>query len=81
MPLIGYFSKPGTRELKMPRVDEGVADANGLVLHGDILTGRFSVPEAIAREGATLSQTLPLGTRVDSVEDFDPVLKFHLGLK
>ena len=80
MPVNGHFSRPDPRNLTMPRVDEGAADASGLVLHGDILTGKLSVQQVFAREAARLSQTLPLGQRVGP-QDFDPVLKFHLRIK
>jgi hypothetical protein len=33
----------------MPRAGEGTAGASGLVLHGDILTGRLTVQESMAR--------------------------------
>ena len=78
MPVNGYFSKE--KRITMPRADEGTADAGGLVLHGDVLTGKLSVQEALAREAARLSQTLPIGKRVGP-QEFDPVLKFHLGIK
>ncbi len=78
MPVKGYFSNE--KRITMPRADEGTADASGLVLHGDVLTGRLSVAEAIAREAARLSQTLPIGQRAVP-ENYDPVLKFHLGIK
>jgi hypothetical protein len=64
----------------MPRADEGTSDASGLVLHGDILTGKLSVQEAFAREAARFSQTLTPAKRAGP-DDFDPVLKFHLGIK
>jgi hypothetical protein len=80
MPVLGYFSKPDTRKLTMPRAGEGTADASGLVVHGDILTGKLSVQEAFAREAARLSQTHTPGKRVGP-DDSDPVLKFHLGIK
>ena len=80
MPVLGYFSKPDTRKLTMPRAGEGTADASGLVVHGDILTGKLSVQEVFAREAARLSQTLTPAKRAGP-DDFDPVLKFHLGIK
>ena len=78
MPVLGHFSNE--KRITMPRADEGTSDARGLVLHGDVLTGKLSVQESMAREAARLSQTLPIRKRVGP-EDFDPVLKFHLGIK
>ena len=80
MPVLGYFSKPDPRKLTMPRADEGISDASGLACHCDVLTGKLSVQQAFARQAARLSQTLPIGQRVGP-QDFDPVLKFHLGIK
>lgn len=80
MPVRGYFSKRDDRKLTMPRADEGTPDARGLALHGDILTGKLSVQEAFALEAGQRAQTLARGSRV-APEDYDPVLKFHLGIK
>ena len=80
MPVLGYFSKRDDRKLTMPPADEGVPDASGFAFRGDILTGKRSVQEASAHEAARRSQTMPRGVRV-AAEDYDPVLKFHLGIK
>jgi len=77
MPVRSYFSKRDDRKLTMPRADEGTSDANGLAFHGDILTGKLSVPDAFKREAARASQPLTPGKRVGA-EDYDPVLKAHL---
>jgi hypothetical protein len=80
MPVRGHFSKRDDRKLTTPRSDEGTPDASRLTFHGDVLTGKLSVPEAFAREAVQLSQTLTTGQRV-APDDYDPVLKFHLGIK
>ena len=80
MPILGYFSKRDDRKLTMPRAAEGVPGASGFAFRGDVLTGKLSVQEASAHEAARLSQTMPRGVRV-AAEDYDPVLKFHLGIK
>ena len=80
MPIRGYFSKRDDRKLSMPRVAEGTPDANGMIFHGDILTGKRSVQEAFALEAARLSQTQAPGKRV-APGDCDPVLKAHLRIK
>jgi hypothetical protein len=77
MPVRGYFSKRDDRKLTMPRAGEGISDANGLTFHGDILTGKLSVPDAFKRDTARASQGLTPGTRVGT-EDYDPVLRAHL---
>jgi hypothetical protein len=74
----GYFSKRDDRKLIMPRSDEGTPDANGLALHGDILTGKLSVQEAFALQAIRLAQT---PGKCVAPEDYDPVLKSHLGIK
>jgi hypothetical protein len=79
MPISGYFSKRDDRKLTMPRTDEGTSNANGLAFHGDVLTGKLSVQLAFAREAGRLSQRTP-GKRV-APEDYDPVLKSHLGIE
>ena len=80
MPVRSYFSKRDDRKLTMPRADEGTSDATGLVLHGDVLTGKLSVPEMFARETARAFQALTPGARVGA-EDYDPVLKAHLRIE
>jgi hypothetical protein len=80
MPIHGYFTKRDDRKLTMPRASEGISDANGLVLHGDILTGKHSVQLAFALEAGRISQTQARGNRA-APEDYDPVLKFHLGIE
>jgi len=80
MPFRGYFSKRDDQRLTMPRAGEGAPDASGLAFHGDVLTGKLSVPEAFALGAARLSQNLAPGKRV-AAEDYDPVLKAHLGIK
>jgi hypothetical protein len=80
MPVRSYFSKCDDRKLTMPRTDDGTPDATGLVLHGEILTGKLSVPEAFAQEAALVFQALTPGKRVGP-EDYDPVLKFHLRIE
>ena len=64
----------------MPRADEGVPNASGFAFHDDVLTGKLSVQEAFALEAARLSQTTPCGVRV-AAKDYDPVLRFHLGIE
>ncbi|MGD0497939.1 MAG: hypothetical protein ABSC23_05830 [Bryobacteraceae bacterium] len=64
----------------MPRAGEGAPNASGFVFHGDILTGKLSVQEAFALEAGRVSQTLTPGKRV-APEDYDPVLKSHLGIE
>ena len=80
MAVLSYFSKCDDRKLTMPHADEGMSNANGMAFHGDVLTGKRSVQESFALEAAQLSQTLPRGERV-APEDYDPVLKSHLGIK
>jgi len=80
MPVRGYLSKIDSRNLTMPRADEGVSDASGLAFHGSVLTGRLSVQEAFAREAARRNQAPATGKRAGP-EDYDPVLKFHLGIE
>ena len=80
MPISGYFSKRDDRKLTMPRADAGTSNTDGLAFHGDVLTGKLSVQETFAREAARLSQTHTPGERV-APEDYDPVLKAHLGIK
>jgi hypothetical protein len=80
MPVHGHFSKRDHRELAMPRADEGAPNASGLAFHGDILTGKLSVQEAFAREAGRISQSLPPGKRA-AIEDYDHVLKSHLGIE
>jgi hypothetical protein len=80
MPVRSYFSKRDDRKLTMPRADEGTSDATGVVLHGEVLTGKLSVPEAFGQVSARASQALSPGTRVGP-EDYDPVLKFHLRIE
>ena len=80
MPVLAYFSKRDDRKLTMPRAAERVPDASGFALRGDVLTGKLSVLDAFAREAARLSQTMPRGERA-AAGDYDPVLKFHLGIK
>jgi hypothetical protein len=64
----------------MPRADEGTSNADGLAFHGDVLTGKLSVQDAFALQAGRISQTLTPGKRV-APEDYDPVLKFHLGIE
>jgi hypothetical protein len=80
MAVLCYFSKRDDRKLTMPRADEGVPDASGFAFHGDVLTGKLSVQEAFALQAARLSQITPRGVRI-AAEDYDPVLKFHLGIE
>ena len=80
MPVRGYFSKRGDRKLTMPHADGGTSNANGIAFHGDVLPGKLSVQEAFAREAARLSQILTPG-KPAAAEDYDPVLKAHLGIK
>ena len=80
MPVHSYFSKRDDRKLTMPRSSEGVSDANGLVLHGDILTGKLSVQDAFAIQAGRVSQALALSKRA-APENYDPVLKSHLGIE
>src|ERR1035437_6151976 len=80
MPIHGYFSKRDNRKLTVPRSGEGAPGAGGLALHGDVLTGKLSVQEAFAREAARLSQTPTPGNRAKP-ENYDPVLKSHLGIE
>jgi len=79
MPIHGWFDKRDDRKLTMPRVDEGTPDAIGIIFHGDILTGKISLQDYFKREAARFSQTHP-GECADP-RDYDPVLKFHLGIK
>jgi len=74
-----YFSKRDDRKLTMPRTEERTSDASGLAFHGDVLTGKLSVQEAFALEAGRLYQTLTPGKHV-APEDYDPVLKSHLGI-
>jgi hypothetical protein len=74
--IFAYFSKRDDRKLTMPRVDEGTPNATGIVVHGDILTGRLSVQGAFEREASRLLPTLVPGHRAVA-EDYDPVLRFH----
>jgi hypothetical protein len=76
MPIRSYFATRDGRKLTMPRAGEGVINADGLVLHGDVLTGKLSVPEAFAREAFRPSRSAP-GKRVGP-DDYDPVLRAHL---
>lgn len=80
MPISGYFSKRDDRKLTMPRADEGISNADGLAFHGDVLTGKLSVQEAFALQAGRISQTLTPSKRVGP-EEYDPVLKFHLGIE
>jgi hypothetical protein len=80
MPVHSYFSKRDDRKLTMPRASEGTADANGLVLHGDILTGKLSVQDAFAIQAGRVSQALALSKRAVP-DNYDPVLKSHLGIE
>jgi hypothetical protein len=80
MPILGYFSKHDDRKLTMPRAAEDTPDARGAVLHGEVLTGKISVQDAFARETARIAQTLARGERAAG-GNYDPVLKFHLGIE
>jgi hypothetical protein len=80
MPVRGYFSKRDDRKLTMPRTCGGTPNPTGLGSQGDVLTGRLSVQEAFAREAARVSRTLAPAKRV-APDDYDPVLKSHLGIE
>jgi len=45
----------------MPRREEGVADKNGFVFHGPVLTGKMGVREAIQQDAIRTSQAQSLG--------------------
>lgn len=80
MPWKGYFSKPDTRKLTMPRAGEGSRAASGFAFAGDVVTGRLSVQDAFKREAIRVTRTLATGTGADP-DNLDPILKFHLKIK
>ena len=80
MPVTRHFSKRDDRALTMPNADDGVSNASGLAFHGEVLTGKLSVPDAFSRESARASQSLTPGPRVGP-QDYDPVLKSHLRIE
>ena len=75
MSVHGYFTKRIDHDPRMPRVEEGVPDSAGISWQGDVLTGKLSVAEALRRQAPW-----PRGPIV-APDQYDPVLRFHLGLK
>lgn len=58
----------------------GTPDTNGFPCHGDVLTGKLSVEEVFKLEARRLAGMIIPGQRV-APEDYDPVRKFHLGIR
>jgi hypothetical protein len=77
MSIAGYFSKR-TRELRMPRKDSLGIDFEGAVLTGEKSLQHRQCEEAIAEVGPQATFD-PAGERYETVEDYDPVLRSHLG--
>ena len=63
----------------MPRADDGAPNESGISFHGDVLTGRLSVQDAFALEAARLRAHN--SARWAGPQDYDPVLKSHLGIR
>ena len=75
MPVRGYFSKRNESDLRMPRVAGDRPDSAGVSWQGDVLTGKAGVAEALHEQAPR-----PRGSVVRP-EQYDPVLRFHLGLE
>jgi hypothetical protein len=76
MSVLGYFCKnrPKTR---MPRT-EGTDSDTGARYEGDVLTGKFSVDDALRRSAERARRST--GPVPSSMEEPDPVLRQHLHL-
>ena len=74
------FLKKVKHPLRVPRAEEGVADSNGIVVYGDVLSGKLSAPEALALDAIRAPRKSAAERRVAG-EDCDPLPKFHLGIE
>ena len=72
MSIAGYFGR--TRELRMPKTPS----PQGIGFEGEVLTGQKSVEEK-QRHEAILAIN-PLDEAYKDVEDYDPILLYHLRL-
>ena len=79
MSIHGYFSKRDDRKLTMPRADDGAPNESGISYQGDVLTGRLSLQDAFALQAAHL-RAHNRGKWAGR-DDYDPVLKFQMGIK
>ncbi|MGA2196646.1 MAG: hypothetical protein ABSF25_21410 [Bryobacteraceae bacterium] len=63
----------------MPRADDGAPNQSGMSFHGDVLTGRLRLQDALALQAARLRAHNT--ARWAGREGLDPVLKFHLRIE
>ncbi len=67
MSISGYFT-PRTAELRMPRCEPGVPDANGVIFYGPVLTGQIDAASALVlsdRQAHYLNYSRNSGSRLD----------------
>lgn len=65
--------------ISMPRADDGAPNQSGMSFHGDVLTGRLRLQDALALQAARLRAHNT--ARWAGREGLDPVLKFHLRIE
>jgi len=85
MSVLAYFKKRDSG-LKMPDSDKQ-PDSLGIRYEGELLNGKITVDEAFAREKAK-QQLHAIQTQIRTgvgcvrgPEEYDPVLRFHLGME
>ena len=50
------FLKKVKHLLRVPRAEEGVANSKGIVVYGDVLSGKLGTPEALALDATRAAQ-------------------------
>ena len=76
MSVMGYFA-PVAGELRLKDGDLSVTNLPGLSGQAEVLNGRFSVEQALARAAVRGARA---GERYGTVGNYDPVLRAHCRL-